>query len=135
MRLVPILVAVGIALTGCDQLPTPILASTAPTSGTPVTTPLAIVPSQAQLVLGTTMQLTTNASAALQSQLQWQSFQPAIAAVTPAGVVTALSAGTAVVQARFAFDTTQAATATITVVGPPAPASVDTVPTGGTTGG
>lgn len=133
MRSVLILLAAGVLLAGCDQLSTPILASSAP-GGNGASTRLAITPAQAQLVVGATLQLTTNASAALQPQVQWQSFQPAIAAVNASGVVTAIAAGTAVVEARFAFDTTQAATTAITVIGPTTPTASDTGATGSTGG-
>lgn len=123
----------ALLLAGCDQLRTPLLASSAPAGGPGgnggMTAPLAIFPTQVQLVVGGTAQLTSNAPTTLQSQVQWRSLQPAIAAVSPAGVVTAVAVGTAFVQARFAFDTTQTATATITVIGPP------TSGTGGTAGG
>lgn len=115
----------GIALAACEQLPTPIYASAAPAGATPggttASTPLTVLPGQITLLVATSAQLTTNAPAALQSQVQWRSLEPAIAAVNTGGVVTALSAGTAIVQARFAFDTTQVATSLVTVIAPTAP--------------
>lgn len=128
----PILIAAGIAalvITACDQATSPIVArlggdspasgssggSTAGTNGT--TTPLAIAPNQLGLTVGGTFTLTTNAPVALQNQLEWRSAEPNIAAVSEAGVVTGIAPGTAVVTARYSFDTTQSASAIVSVAG------------------
>jgi Big-like domain-containing protein len=142
MRLHPLvtLMLAGSALAACDQAASPTIAGlggagTGPitggggaggTSGT--TSSITVLPNTAQLIVGGSVQLSTNAPLALQSQIQWGSLQPAIVAVSPSGLATAVAPGTAVIVARFAFDTTQTGSATITVVGAPP------VVTGGTTG-
>lgn len=118
-------------LAACDQAGAPRIAGlggTAASSGSDTTgaSPLVVSPGQVQLPVGTTFQLSTNAPASLQNQLQWVSLQPSIAGVSTSGLVSALSPGTATIVARYAFDTTRVATATIDVVG--------TSTTDGTTG-
>ena len=128
--LVALSIAVA-ALTACDQATAPRVAGLGGTaaSGTnnDTTQPLIVNPNRLELAVGATFQLTTNAPATLQNQVQWTSLQSAIAAISPSGLVTAVAPGTAVVVARYAFDTTRVATATVDVVGSPT--------TGGTTGG
>lgn len=142
MRLHPVitLLAAAALVTACDQGAAPTIAGLGGGTG-PVSTggggggsnggasTLTVQPNQVQLLVGSSVQLSTNAPFALQSQVQWSSLAPAIVAVSPTGLVTAIAPGTAVVVARYAFDTTQAGSSTITVVGTP------TVPTGGTTTG
>jgi hypothetical protein len=84
----------------------------------PSTGRLAVIPNRVQLAIGSSYQLTTNAPFGSESRVQWRSLNPGIAAVTPGGVVTALGAGTASIMARYSFDTTITALATVTVVGP-----------------
>lgn len=122
----------ALALTACDQATAPRLAGlggTAAATGTNnnTTQPLIVNPNRLELAVGATFQLTTNAPATLQNQVQWSSLQSAIAAISPSGLVTAVAPGTAVIIARYAFDTTRVSTATIDVVGTPT--------TGGTSGG
>ena len=142
MRLHPLitLLAAAALVTACDQAATPTIAGLGGGTG-PVSTgggaggsnggtsTLSVQPNQVQLLVGGSVQLSTNAPLALQSQVQWSSLAPAVVAVSPSGLATAIAPGTAVIVARYAFDTTQAGSATITVVGSP------TVPTGGTTAG
>ena len=113
---------------GCDQrLPTEIVGIAGP--GPPPSHPggdqnsfvLAVTPSVAQIVVGGTVLLQTNADVALRSQLQWISAQPRIAPVTNEGLVTGREPGVAAIVVRLAFDTTRFAVATITVVGLPVP--------------
>jgi uncharacterized protein YjdB len=105
-----------LAATGCDQATSPRLANllrgTVGQTGS-----LQVLPNHVQVVTGQTFQLQTNAPLSLANQVQWASSQPAIAAVNTSGVVTGLFPGTATITARFAFDTTQAASATVTVLG------------------
>jgi hypothetical protein len=149
MRLHPLftLILVGGLLAACDQAATPTIAGlgggTGPITGggttggsTGNTASITVLPNQVQLIVGGSVQMSTNAALALQSQVQWSSLQPAIVAVSPSGLATAIAPGTAVIVARFAFDTTQAGSATITVVGtPPVVTGGTTGNTGGTTGG
>jgi len=122
------LVAAGmaaLAVAACDQRSNPTIAgivggSTASDSSganTGGATPLAISPSQLALTVGATFPLTTNAPAAFQNQIEWRTAQPNIATVNESGVVTGVAPGTAVVSARYTFDTTQAASAVVSVTG------------------
>ena len=65
--------------------------------------------------VGGVLQMQTNAPLDLRGQLQWSSSQPAIAAVTPTGVVQGLGPGTTVISVRYSFDTTAVSNAVITV--------------------
>jgi hypothetical protein len=76
---------------------------------------LVVSPSFIQLAAASTAQLSTNAPSNLVSQVRWTSLQPAIASVSQTGLVTTLIAGTATVVARYVFDTTNVASATIVV--------------------
>lgn len=127
----PILIALGavaLALTACDQRQLPTVAGLGSGGGTTATggstgtntgtsTPLAITPNSLQLSVGTTFALNTNAPAGLQNQVQWRSAAPGIVAVNTSGVVTGLAPGTATITARYSFDTTQVAAASVTVTG------------------
>jgi len=147
MRLHPLitLILAGSALVACDQAAVPTIAglgggtgpvgsggNTGGSNGT--ATSITVLPNQAQLIVGGSVQLSTNAPLALQSQIQWTSLQPTVVAVSPSGLATAVAPGTAVVVARFAFDTTQSGSATITVIGTPATATARAGNTGGATG-
>ena len=104
------------AVAACDAAMSPVVAGVGNgTSGAGDTTSLIISPPSLQLSVGGTAQLSTNATVAQQAQLQWLSLQPVIVAVTQAGQITARSLGTATIRVRYSFDTTRAATATITV--------------------
>lgn len=78
---------------------------------------LQITPNVAQVSVGQTVDLQTNAALDLQNRVQWRSLNTSIATVSNTGRVTGLFPGVATIQARFSFDTTQAATASITVIG------------------
>lgn len=127
MRL-PKLVTAGIAalaVAACDQRSIPTVAGIGGTSTTSGSTgkntgagiPLALTPSQLAVAVGATFPLTTNAPPALQNQIEWRTAQPNIATVNGAGVVTGIAPGTAVVSARYTFDTTQTASAIVSVTG------------------
>lgn len=126
------------ALTACDQAAAPRIAglggagavSGGGTSNN-TTQPLIVNPGRLQLAVGATFQLTTNAPATLQNQVQWNSLQSTIATISASGLVTAVAPGTATIVARYAFDTTRVATATIDVVGA---TTTGGATTGGTTG-
>jgi hypothetical protein len=112
----------ALAIAACDYRTTPRLGVLEPVGDTGTTNPstarLTIIPNRVQLAIGSSFQLTTDAPFNLESRVQWRSLQPGIVAVTPGGVVTAIGAGTASVMARYSFDTTITALATVTVVGP-----------------
>jgi uncharacterized protein YjdB len=98
------------------------IAGLPPVAGTVGTTSsraaLTLSPDRVQLAVGGTTQLSTNAPATLANDVQWVSLQSSIATVNQSGLVTALGAGTAVIRARYASDTTNQATATIEVTPP-----------------
>ena len=129
------LMIVAAAVTACDQATAPQVAGlggTGAVSGGGTTTnntsaPLLVNPASLQLGVGATFQLGTNAPVSLQNQVQWTSLQSTVATVSASGLVSAVAPGTATIVARYAFDTTRAATATINVVG-------TTTTGGGTTG-
>ena len=116
-----IALAAVMAIAACDAATSPKLAGLngpgGPSGGTDggnnATQQLVITPNLVQLKVGTTFQLSTNAAAAQQSQIQWSSLSTAIVTVTQAGVVSAVGSGTTTIVARYSFDTTNVATATI----------------------
>ncbi|BDG09625.1 Ig-like domain-containing protein [Anaeromyxobacter paludicola] len=118
----------AVAATGCKS------SSSAP----PALSGLAVTPGAAFAVVGDQTQLAVTAryangtTAAFSGTLQWSSSDPAVAAVTPAGVVTAAGAGTATLTARdpasglsgAAQFTARAATNVATAPAPPATGQV-----------
>lgn len=74
-----------------------------------------MTPSFVQLAATGSVQLSTNAPSSLVSQIRWTSLQGTIATVSQTGLVRALTPGTATITARYAFDTTNVAAATISV--------------------
>ena len=90
-----IALAAVMAIAACDAATSPKLAGLngpgGPSGGTDggnnATQQLVITPNLVQLKVGTTFQLSTNATAAQQSQIQWSSLSTAIVTVTQAGVV------------------------------------------------
>jgi uncharacterized protein YjdB len=124
MRTPLIIVAAAVALlAGCEQAITPTVAGLGGTTAVPPgnvssnTAPLIISPASAQLRVGGTFQFGTNAPTALQSQVEWGSLESTIATVSPSGLVTAVAIGAATITARYAFDSSRVATATVTVTG------------------
>jgi uncharacterized protein YjdB len=114
----------AVALAACDQSSSTRIAglgagttASGGNSNNGGVTTLSISPNRVQLIVGGTAQLTTNAPFSLQSQVSWASLQSTIALVSPAGLVTAVAPGTATVTARYTFDTTRVAAATIIVTG------------------
>lgn len=112
----------ALALAACDQT-TSRLAGIGATTGSGSgnngggVSSLFISPNRVQLLVGGTFQLGTNAPFSLQNQVQWNSLQSTIVLVSPSGLVTGVAPGTATVTARYAFDTTRVASATVIVTG------------------
>jgi len=77
------------------------------------TTALTVLPTDVQITVGSTTQLSTNAGTS--GALQWTSSNNSVASVTGTGRVTGLAVGTATITVRFAADTTNAATSNISV--------------------
>ena len=119
MRLHTCLILAFAAIGACGEAANPTVAGLgggSTTSGSS-TSSLAISPNSVQLVPGATAQLSTNAPAASQSQVQWNSLQTTIATISPTGFVTAVAPGTATITAQLSSDTTHVATATVVVTG------------------
>jgi hypothetical protein len=116
-----IALAIGAAaLAACESTTTPTLAAlggTASASGS-TNAPLVISPNTVRLAVNGSTQLTTNAPFALQNQLQWSSLQTTVAETSPTGLVTAVGVGSATITVRYTSDTTNVATATVTVSAP-----------------
>jgi hypothetical protein len=116
-----VVLVTAVVLAACDQSTSPSIAGVGGTSGLPPgnvsnnTAALVIAPSHVQLVVGGTSQLSTNASTSLQNQVQWGSLKSTVATVSPTGLVTAVGVGTTIITARYSFDSTRVATATIDV--------------------
>ena len=115
-----------VAVAACDERSIARFAGTETVTGGSPTTPglpstIRILPNQVQMAIGTSVLLSTDAPLGFESRVQWRSSQPAVAAVTPGGLVTGLAPGTATIVARYSFDTTVAAAATVVVVGTGAP--------------
>jgi hypothetical protein len=119
-RHLPFVLAASVALLACDQATGPGIGrlagpDTTARDTTSTTSQLIVTPSFVQLAAASTVQLSTNAPSSLVAQVRWTSLQGAIAAVSQTGRVTTLTPGTATITARYAFDTTNVAAATIVV--------------------
>lgn len=115
-------VAAVAVVTACDEAASPGIGRLAgPGDTTRVDTgaaaQLIVSPSFVQVAAASTVQLSTNAPASLVSQVRWASLQPTVATVSQTGLVTALTPGTASITARYSFDTTNVAGATVVVTG------------------
>jgi hypothetical protein len=103
--------------TGCEQAVAPTVGSLGGRAASTSST-LAISPSTVTVTVGTSVQLSTNAPLAVQNQVEWSSSNTTVATISPTGLLNTFAAGSSVVTARLASDTTQAATAAITVISP-----------------
>jgi len=115
-RLLALAVALGLAVGGlaaCDDGGSGNLAGIGGTGTNGGNAALTVLPTDIQMSVNTTAQLSTNAGAS--SQLQWVSSNNNVATVSATGLVTARSVGTAVIAVRFAADTTNVATSNISV--------------------
>lgn len=101
----------AVLIAACDTAPQIIALG----ANGPGNTTLRIAPSTAQINVGGLLQLSTNAPIDSQTVLEWSSFDPTIAAVTPAGVVQGIAAGTTTIKVRYSSDTTIFGTAVIKV--------------------
>lgn len=107
------------ALLACDQSGAFTLAGLGTTAAGNAA--LVISPNKVTLSVGGAAQLSTNAPLNLQTQVQWSSLESTIVTVSPSGLINAVGPGTATVTARFATDTTNVGSATITVTGTTTP--------------
>lgn len=74
---------------------------------------LTLLPTDVQMTVGSTTQLSTNAGTS--TQLQWLSSNNNVATVSSTGVVTGRGVGTATITVRFTTDTTNTASSNISV--------------------
>jgi len=101
------------ALAACDSDGVGTLAGLGGNGTQTGTAALTVLPTDVQMSVNSTAQLSTNAGTS--SSLQWLSSNNNVATVSQTGVVTGRSVGTAVITVRFAADTTNAATSNISV--------------------
>ena len=76
-------------------------------------TALTVLPTEVQITVGSSIQLSTNVGNS--SQLEWRSSNNNVATVTTTGLVTGRGPGTATILVRFIADTTNSASATVSV--------------------
>ncbi|HEY5062688.1 MAG TPA: Ig-like domain-containing protein [Gemmatimonadaceae bacterium] len=116
---IPLILGAAALLAACDQSGTSILAGLGITATG--NAPLVITPNQLTLTVGGTAQLSTNAPLNLQTQVQWSSLESTIVTISPSGSIDAVGPGTATITARYATDTTNVGSATVTVTGTTTP--------------
>lgn len=101
------------AMAACDSN-TDTVAGIAGTVGSP-TIPITVQPTNVQIQVGNSVQLSTNAGTS-PGQVEWLSSNVNIATVSATGVVTGFSVGTVVITVRFVSDRNNAATALVQVL-------------------
>jgi hypothetical protein len=107
------------SLVACDTDRTPTIAGIGGgTTSATTTNQLSISPSTAEIVLGGTVQLTTNIPAPLPTQVEWFTLNPTVATVSQSGLVTGGGLGSATIRVRLVSDTTKSASAVVVVVAP-----------------
>lgn len=111
--LLPTLCLALSALAACDS-DNDMVAGIAGTVGSP-TIPLTIQPTNVQIQVGNSVQLSTNGGTS-PGQLEWSSSNVNIATVSGTGVVTGFSVGTVVITVRYVSDANNAATALVQVL-------------------
>lgn len=116
---IPLILGAATLIAACDQSGTSILAGLGVTATG--NAPLVITPNQLSLTVGGTAQLTTNAPLSLQNQVQWSSLETTVVTISPSGSIDAVGPGTATITARYATDTTNVGSATVSVTGTTTP--------------
>jgi hypothetical protein len=124
LTLLSIAAAASFGIAACEQSVTPTIAGLGGQVGTdtsrgggPTTSSLVIIPSTLQLGVGATFQFGTNAPLSQRSQVEWNSLDPNVVAISPTGQATAIAPGVGTITARFSFDTAHVAVATVNVTG------------------
>jgi uncharacterized protein YjdB len=102
-------------LVACDQQTPSLTASLGNVGLFGSSSGILVTPNVARLVIGQSIQLSTNAPDTLASAVEWVSLQPRIAVVTQDGLVTAVRTGTATILARLTADTNRVSPSTIIV--------------------
>jgi len=108
LTLLSIAAAATFGIAACEQSVTPTIAGLGGQVGTdtshgggPATSSLVIVPGTRQLGVGATFQLGTNAALSQRSQIEWNSLNPNVVAISPTGQATAIAPGVGTITARF----------------------------------
>ena len=114
--------ALAAVASACEMSTTP--DALGPAGFATTSAPLSVSPGFIRIPMGTSAQLSVNATSDVANEVEWESLSPLIVTVDAAGVVTGRSAGVATVQARFAFDFANTAIATVEVT----PGSVPVIP-------
>ena len=115
MRLLPVLPLALALVASCDVSNPPAIAAVAPAAFATTTIPLDVSPGFVRIPVGSSVQLSINVPAEFADEVEWASLAPLIVTVDQTGLVTGLSVGVATVRARFAFDFTNTAIATVEV--------------------
>lgn len=106
----------GLAFAGlvaCDSTGLGTIAGVNNNSGGTNSTPLTVLPTDVQISVGTSVQLSTNAG--ISNQLQWFSSDNNVATVSSTGLVTGRGVGTTTISVRISGDTTNVATSNVSV--------------------
>jgi len=111
--------ALAALVSSCEMSMTPGPADFANGSGL-----LSVSPAFIQIPAGTSAQLAVDVAAESAPNVEWTSLAPSIVTVDQSGRVTGLNVGVATVRARFSFDLTNEAVATVEVI----PAAVPIIP-------
>lgn len=112
-------IATALGTSACDSTLAPRLGGVGGNTGADSTgrTALVVSPATLNVAAGSSFQLSTNAPVDLQPLIQWSSLDQTIATVSPSGSVFGQAAGSTRIVARYSDDTTNAGSATVTVVG------------------
>lgn len=119
-----LLLALAAAASGCETSNSPVIDAVGPVGFASTVAPLSISPGFIRIPMGTSALLSVNTTSELANEIEWASLSPLIVTVDATGVITGLSAGVATVRARFAFDFTNTAIATVEVT----PVAVPVIP-------
>jgi hypothetical protein len=116
--LVALLAIAGGTLAACDSTSSGVIAGLGGSAADSLgRQQLVVSPSKLSLTVGSSFQLSTNAPTTLQSSLQWSVVNQTVATVSPDGAVLGATAGTTSIIVRYADDTTNVGTMTLSVVG------------------
>jgi len=125
MRTLPVLpLALGALVASCEMSTTPAFGGLGPGNFANTTAPLVFSPSFIRIPVGTSAQLPLDVAPELAPNVEWASFESTIVTVDQTGLITGLNVGIATVRARFSFDLTNEAVATVEVI----PAAVPITP-------
>jgi len=118
MRMHPVVVLglVIAATVGCETRDDASIAGIGGVTSRTDSSALTISPSSVAIAVGTTAQLSTNAGST--QAISWASSNTNVASVSGTGLVSAFAPGATTITARIIGDTTQVATASVSVTSP-----------------